>query len=221
MENAEKGGGFVLGFDVSTKTIGISLFEDKGNYGELKLLHHVSPKPKNPKPLSKIEELTRKCKIFEEDFLDKYLNIGVERIIVEEPLISSRNAYTVATLLKFNGMICKSVYDSMGIVPEFISSYDARAYSFPDLMQKSKYKKNGEMREDKERRKMKPVLFGAYPHGVDKKKIIWERVKDVQPDINWVYQKDGETLKKENYDMADAYVACLGFMKKIGKWGNI
>lgn len=220
-ESSEDTGNLVLGLDVSTKTIGIALFEDKGNYGELKLLHHVSPKPKNPKPSYKIEELTRKCKVFEEEFLDKYLDIGVNNVVVEEPLVSARNAYTVATLLKFNGMICKSIYDSMGIIPQFISSYDARAYSFPDLMQKSKYKKTGELRSEKERKKLNPVLFGAYPHDVDKKKVIWDRVSSVEPDINWVYKKDGETLKKENFDMTDAYAAVWGYMVKEGYWKHL
>ena len=47
---------FLLALDVSTSTIGIALFEDLGNKGELKLLHHVSPIVK-PKPSSKMEEL--------------------------------------------------------------------------------------------------------------------------------------------------------------------
>ena len=50
---------FLLALDVSTSTIGIALFEDMGDHGELKLLHHVSPKVK-PQPSSKMEELFRK-----------------------------------------------------------------------------------------------------------------------------------------------------------------
>ena len=42
----------ILSLDVSTKCIGISLFEDKPDKPELKLLHHVSPKVK-PEPESK------------------------------------------------------------------------------------------------------------------------------------------------------------------------
>lgn len=211
----------ILGLDVSTKTIGIALFEDMGEEGKLRLLHHVSPKPKKPKPESKIEELTRKSKIFEEEFLDKYLNSGISKVIIEEPLINSKNAYTVATLLKFNGMVCKSIYDSMGIVPDFISSYNARANSFPDLLQKSKYKKDGSLRPEKEREKMNPVLFGEYEHGVDKKKVIWEKVNKIQPDVNWLYKKDEISLKKENFDMTDAYVCVVGKMVEEGKWNHL
>jgi hypothetical protein len=43
--------------------------------------------------------------------------------------------------LRFNGMISKSVFDTLGVVPDFISSYDARKYSFPELMSVRKFKK--------------------------------------------------------------------------------
>ena len=61
---------FLLALDVSTSTIGIALFEDLGSSGELKLLHHVSPKVK-PKPENKMEELFRKVEIFEQEFLHR------------------------------------------------------------------------------------------------------------------------------------------------------
>jgi RNase H-fold protein (predicted Holliday junction resolvase) len=41
--------GYIIGMDVSTKTIGVSLFEDKGESGKLLELTHVTPKIK-PKP---------------------------------------------------------------------------------------------------------------------------------------------------------------------------
>ena len=59
---------FLLSLDVSTSTIGIALFEIET--GELKLLHHVSPKVK-PLPESKMEELFKKVEIFEKEFLFK------------------------------------------------------------------------------------------------------------------------------------------------------
>ena len=45
----------ILGLDVSTKTIGISLFEDFGDNGKLQLLTHITPIVK-PKPESKFLE---------------------------------------------------------------------------------------------------------------------------------------------------------------------
>ena len=53
----------ILGLDVSTKTIGISLFEDFGDNGNLQLLTHITPVVK-PKPESNIELLIKKAQIF-------------------------------------------------------------------------------------------------------------------------------------------------------------
>lgn len=206
----------ILSLDVSTKCIGISLFEDKPDKPELKLLHHVSPKVK-PEPESKIQELFEKVRIFENDFLLNYKDFGIKRVIIEEPLLGSNNVYTVATLLRFNGMIAKSIYEILGIVPDFISSYDARKYAFPQLMAVRTHKKDGTPRTEKEIAKSEPVLFGAYDSNVDKKMIIWEFVADMEPQIVWLYDKKNK-LKKECMDMADSYAACYGFMRKEGYW---
>jgi hypothetical protein len=207
---------FLLSLDVSTSTIGIALFEDMGDHGELKLLHHVSPKVK-PKPESKMEELFRKVEIFEQEFLVKYSDIGITRVVIEEPLLQSNNVYTIATLLRFNGMISKSVYDAIGVVPEFISSYDARKYAFPELMAVRRFKKDGTPLDEKVITKNKPVLFGAYDFNIDKKFILWEKVSDLYPQIIWLYDKNHK-LKKENFDMSDAAVAGLGYMQKHDIW---
>jgi len=163
----EKEPEFLLALDVSTSTIGIALFEDLGTSGELKLLHHVSPKVK-PKPENKMEELFRKVEIFEQEFLTHYSDFGITRVVIEEPLLQSNNVYTIATLLRFNGMISKSVYDTIGVVPEFISSYDARKYAFPELMAVRKLKKDGTPLAEKAIAKNSPVLFGDYPFDVDR-----------------------------------------------------
>lgn len=206
----------VLGLDVSTKTIGIALFEDLGNKGKLKLLHHVTPKIK-PKPNNKLQELFEKARIFEEEFLNKYADVGINRVIIEEPLLRSNNVNTIATLLRFNGMISRSVYDTLGIVPEFISSYDSRKYAFPELMEIRKFNKKGEIYTEKELEKSKPVLFGGYDWDVDKKIVVWEKVSDLEPQITWLYTKN-RTLKKENFDMTDSYSCVRGYMNKIEKW---
>ena len=61
----------ILGLDVSTKTIGIALFEDLGNGGKLKLLTHVTPNVK-PKPETNIQMLCEKAKVFDDEFLNNY-----------------------------------------------------------------------------------------------------------------------------------------------------
>ena len=63
--------GVILGLDVSTKTIGVSLFEDKGESGRLLELTHVTPKIK-PKPENSLELLMKKVETFEKEFLQKY-----------------------------------------------------------------------------------------------------------------------------------------------------
>jgi len=70
MEKRKYENNFVLGLDVSTKTIGIALFEDFGDHGSLRLLHHVTPVVK-PKPENKMQELFEKATIFEDEFLKK------------------------------------------------------------------------------------------------------------------------------------------------------
>lgn len=212
----EKEPEFILALDVSTSTIGIALFENLGTSGELKLLHHVSPKVK-PQPDNKMEELFKKVEIFETQFLANYADFGITKVIIEEPLLQSNNVYTIATLLRFNGMISKSVYDTIGIVPEFISSYDARKYAFPELMAVRKTKKDGTPLTEKQIAKNTPVLFGAYDFNVDKKYVLWEKVAELEPQITWFYDKNNK-LKKETFDTSDAYVAGLGYMRMVKIW---
>jgi hypothetical protein len=208
----EKEPDFLLSLDVSTSTIGIALFEDNGNKGKLKLLHHVSPKVK-PKPMDKMEELFKKVEIFESEFLSNYADFGIAKVIIEEPLLQSNNVYTIATLLRFNGMISKSVYDTIGVVPEFISSYDARKYAFPDLMAVRTKKKDGTELTEKQISKNTPVLFGAHPFDVDKKMVIFDKVCELEPQITWLFDKNNK-YKKENFDMSDAYTCGLAYFNK-------
>lgn len=211
---------FVLGLDISTKTIGIALYKNLGDKGELTLLTHVTPKIK-PVPPTKTQELFEKCNIFESEFLNKYKDLNITKVIIEEPLLRSNNVNTVGTLLRFNGMISRSVYQKLGIVPDFISSFDARAYAFPELMAIRTHNKKGVKYPEKEiKRKINEdqrTLFGAYDWEADKKTIVWEKVADLYPQINWMYTRN-HTLSKENFDMTDAACAVLGCMNKEDLW---
>ena len=198
-KNIRKDSPKVLGLDVSTKTIGWSLFDiETGNLLELT---HISPVPK-PKVENKIEELLLKGHIFKKK-LESYVDMGIQYVVIEEPLLNSNNVYTVGTLLRFNTLICKEVYDVLGVVPDFISTYNSRKFAFPHLVQKND--------------KGKHVLFGGLPKDIDKKVVIWELVSKKEPQIQWIYTKNN-TLKKENYDMTDAYSCALGFMKMLEIW---
>jgi hypothetical protein len=188
-----------LGLDVSTKTIGWALFDMRTQ--ELLELTHVSPRPKI-KTENKIEELLSKADVFKSK-LEEYKNLGITKVIIEEPLLNSNNIYTVQTLLRYNSFVTKNIYDVLGLVPEFISTYNSRKFAFPQLLQLND--------------KGKMVLFGGLPKDVDKKQIIWDLVAKREPQITWQYTRNN-TLKKENFDQTDAYCAVLGFMNSEKIW---
>ena len=189
----------VLGLDVSTKTIGWALFDMRTQ--ELLELTHISPRPKI-KTENKIEELLSKAEVFKTK-LDEYKNLGITKVVIEEPLLNSNNIYTVQTLLRYNSFVTKNIYDVLGIVPEFISTYNSRKFAFPQLLQVND--------------KGKMVLFGGLPKDTDKKQIIWDLVAKREPQITWQYTRNN-TLKKENFDQTDAYCAVLGHMKSEKIW---
>jgi len=189
----------VLGLDISTKTIGWALFDLATQ--DLLELTHISPVIK-PKPEEKIDELLQKVDAFEEK-LKKYIGLGITKVIIEEPLLNSNNVWTVGTLLRYNSMITHSIYKTLNIVPDFISTYNSRKFAWPELVQ--------------ENEKGKRVLFGGLPKTIDKKEIIWNKVSEKEPQITWQYTRNN-TLKKECFDQADAYTCVLGFMKKEDIW---
>lgn len=207
---------YILGLDISTTTIGISIFEDMGEYGELKILEHVTPKVKK-KDSTNIEKLFIKADIFYDTFMDKYIDYNVTKIIIEEPLLRSNNVNTVGTLLRFNGILSKMFYDKFKIVPEYISSYDSRKYAFPELMGKRSTDSKGKELTETQLAKKDATLFGAYPKDVDKKLIIWEKVAELEPNVQWFYDKKGN-LAKESFDSSDAYCCVRGFMRKHEFW---
>jgi hypothetical protein len=199
VKNIAKDSPKILGLDVSTKTIGWSLFDIESK--SLLELTHVSPRPK-PTTDSKIEDLILKSGVFKEKLMN-YVGMGITKVIIEEPLLNSNNVWTVGILMRYNTLICKEIYDVLGVIPEFISTYNSRKFAFPHLVQPND--------------KGKHVLFGGFAKDTDKKVIIWELVAKREPQITWQYTKNN-TLKKENYDQTDAYCAVLGYMKSKEIW---
>lgn len=183
----------ILGLDISTKVIGFALFDITAS--NLLELTHFSPKIK-PQPEDKIEELLLKADAFKKH-LENYKDIGIIKVVIEEPLLNSNNVYTVGTLMRYNTLIVKNCYDILGVVPTFISTYNSRKYAFPSLVGPNDKGKN--------------VLFGGFPKDIDKKHVIWEHVNSLFPEVKWLYGKDGK-LKKENYDMADSVATVLGYI---------
>jgi len=189
----------ILGLDISTKTIGWALFESSSQ--KLLELTHFSPIIK-PKPEDKMEELLLKVDGFKEK-IEGYKDFNIERVVIEEPLLNSNNVWTVGILLRYNSMITRVIYEVLGLVPVFISTYNSRKFAWPDLVN--------------ENNKGKRVLFGGLPKTIDKKEIIWKKVSDAEPQITWLYTRNN-TLKKECFDQADAYTCVLGYMRQQGLW---
>ena len=186
----------ILGLDISTKTTGFALFDINGS--ELLELTHFSPKIK-PQPEDKLEELLKKADAFR-SHVEKYKNMGIVKVVIEEPLLNSNNIYTVQTLLRYNTMICMIIYELLGIVPVFISTYNSRKFAFPDLVGLND--------------KGKKVLFGGYPKDIDKKQVIWDHVNGLFPEIEWLYDKKNK-LKKECFDMSDSVCCVIGYINMV------
>ena len=206
----------ILGLDVSTTTIGISLvvIDDNGDIRPVEVTHlrlNTPAKIKGAKALfMKNDMFTDKLR----EYADKYV---IDSVVIEEPLISSNNSNTVSTLLKFNGIVSWSVYHILGVVPEYISSYDARKYGMPQLMAVRKYDKKGNEYPYKKVKsaiiKDELVLFGEYSFDVAKKFIIWNYISERFPNIEWIEDKKGD-LKKENFDASDSLICILGYLNR-------
>lgn len=222
----------ILGLDISTACIGISVIYDDGvNEPLIELISHVSPKI--DKSIKGIEALILRKQIFETDFLcrmDEILSTiscplkKITEVVIESPMIYSTggsNAATVATLLQFNGILSDAVYRTLHLIPNYITSFDARMCSFPELLSIRKFNKKGEIYPLAHMRKAVKennlTLFGSYPFDCDKKHIMMNVVSEKYPGIPWLYNKKGE-LKKENYDSCDALVCALAYsnVKRYG-----
>lgn len=211
----------ILGLDVSTTCIGMSLVMDDGHSEKPKLLKMTYVTPKPPKEIKGIEALFIKRDQFEETFAREYSEYAITDVVIEEPLISSNNANTVATLIGFNRLIADSIYRRIHIVPGFISSYDARTFSFPELVSLRKYNKRGEAYPLKhvmaDVKTKKIVLFGAYPFDIDKKEVMMSMVNRLYPTISWLRGKN-DALRKENFDMCDSLICALAYVN-INRYG--
>ena len=216
----------VLGLDISTACIGISIVYDDGvNEPVVEDITHIAPKV--PRSKKGIEALIMRKEIFEKVFLSKIKDRGVTECVIESPIQhsvgGSTSAQTIAQLLQFNGLLSEAVYRVLGIIPYYISSYDARMLSFPQLMSVRKFNKKGEIYPVKHLEKALKdshlVLFGTYPFDCDKKSIMMNLVSDKYPDIDWVKDKNGD-IRKENFDACDSLICSLAYIN-LKRYGQI
>lgn len=169
-----------LGLDISTTVVGIALFDSKN---KLCNLEYIKFKPKT--------NLFQRLDDFVEHFekLSSAINLEegenkLNHISIEEPLKAFKgkfsNAETIQKLTTMNAFISIYLYRKFKIEPRYYNVQTARKTAFPSL-----------------------VLPKSSPN---KKYLIWEKVVEKEPQINWTYSKKTHKLKDENFDMSDAYV---------------
>lgn len=205
----------ILGLDISTTCTGVSIVQYDGE--SIKVLYVNKIKFKIPKNVKGTEGLFLKARQFRDCFINQLNKPEISEIVIEQPLLRSNNVNTIGTLLQFNGILSQIIYDSTGIVPTYISSYEARKYAFPELMAVRKFNKKGEQySENKIRKAIKDndlVLFGEYAWDCDKKHILWNYVSTLFPYIEWDYDKNGK-LRTENFDASDSLICILGQLNR-------
>ena len=220
-----------LGLDISTTCVGITVFEDDNSlYG--KIVENGFIKIKIPNSTSKEDRLTEKFEYFKDEFLNsKFAEYNFDTIVIEQPLLSSNNKFTCGTLLQFNGMLSGFMYEHFGCPLRYISSYDARKFSFPtrtfsykvntDLTNADNIYAELEKRyfDKKTETFVEPKLFGAYADNTDKKLIMLDIVKEVYPYLEWKTNRNGD-FANENLDASDSIVVAVGYRNKE-KFGEL
>lgn len=180
-----------VGLDISTKTIGVCAVDENQ---QLIMLKHCNPIA----PLFETNEeyiLYEKKKCFINFFNEEIIPLlgNVDRIFIETPLYSSNNQFTIIKLAKFNSLISCSLYE-LGFNVTHITEHESRKFFFPEYVKIKKVKNE-----------IKETL--SFPKDCDKKQLVWNKVNSLEKNVKWLYNSKG-VLKKENYDMTDAYVVC-------------
>jgi hypothetical protein len=62
--------------------------------------------------------------------------------------------------------------------------------------------------------------FKIKKEGASTKHQVWEKVVEMEPQINWKYGIKSRKLLEENYDMADSYIIGVCFIKTLEKQKN-
>lgn len=200
----------ILGLDISTSCVGVSLFSQTG---DLVFANRISPK--SPKSITNNNTiLSHKANVIKDYLITKLSNYDIKEIVIEEPMISSNNKYTIATLLKFNGMISYIVTGLYNVEANYIESGLAREHALPET--------NGYRVSPKGKVSKKKSRFGALPlkianEKINKKAVVLHQIALRYPDIKWNINRN-MSLAVENYDVADAITVVLGYKNMIGDW---
>ena len=124
-----------------------------------------------------------------------FKNLPIKYIAIEEPLKKFAGKFssadTIAILNFFNGMISSYLYLDYGIEPMYFNVNNARKLAFPGLK--------------------------VEREGNSIKHEIWNKVKDLEPLVNWKYGPKSRKLLDENYDMSDSYVIGICMLITLDK----
>ena len=202
-QNLEKK--YIIGLDVSTSTVGVCVFEDLGDKGALVELTHFSLN--KPKDTSREETLVIKANELTNFIYEKYKDLNISEIIIEEPLMNSKQPNTAAMLNLFGGMVYIRLQNLFQINPEYIHIDKARRFGLPELV-------GGK----------KQTLFSPFPREIQgikikdyRKLIILCSVAKRYPEVQWLLNRNF-TVDKKNCDRADSIVVVLGLKAMKGEW---
>lgn len=201
----------IMGLDVSTSCVGISIFNEGG---ELLELTHANPQH-NYDTLNQMEDLHYKSTMLREFFIEKKWHVNnIKKIIIEEPLMAAKGTAHVAAMLnQFHGLFYNKLkelfYDNVKIF--YINEYDARLNAFPQL---SEY-----VPKMKKRVLWRPIpkKINGKPIKEYRKMLILLLVAQTFPEISWQLNNN-KTINKKNYDRADSIATVLGFMHQNKLW---
>lgn len=198
---------YIWSLDISTTNVGFALWDYEGKLIELKHLGLKNDKriPVDNRDIHKADAFKNYC-IAYKNHIETDLNGEITHLFVEAPLQNTpKNINTTALLLGFNGMARYVLYEVFRIVPTKISVYEARKIFCPELVN-AKYKRTGE--------KIETLSFPEKYK--DKKKLyIWEKVSNLEPQIEWFYTNN-KTLKDICFDMSDSYAVGFAGLKMLG-----
>jgi hypothetical protein len=193
----------ILGLDVSTSTVGISLFASDGRLLEL---NHISPIVKD-ETLSKEDILLEKCNLVVNFLVENYPLNDIVEIVLETPLISSQQTDTAALLNYFGGMVYASLRANFKCKISYITVDEARRFGLPELV-------GGKSKS----------LFGVFNGVLDrkvvseyKKLIVLSLIAQRYPTIVWL-MNNNLSIDKKNFDRADSITVVLGHKQKNNEW---
>jgi hypothetical protein len=197
---------FIMGLDVSTSTIGISIFSENG---ELYKLTHISPICKNKYAL-KQDELLHKSYLFQSFLVDsEFTALPITKIIIEEPLIGAKGtAHVAAQLNQFAGMVFSCLRESFPDSEIFyLSVNEARQNALPELVEKGSLCWAKKMPSNICGRKIKDY----------RKMAVWGQITQRFPEVIWNLNTR-LFIDKKNFDKADSMIVAIGWMRKNNYW---